>query len=734
MLHLAKKTFALVLVITVFVASATLAQEMDKPPQHAGTPAPAGTFKFAVISDLHGGRPEGSTIFPEAVQELNLLDPDFVICVGDLIRGYADMKEEAEIRKKIIPMWDEFDAGIAKLKRPFYYVFGNHDVSNALQLKIVRERYGAPYYSFNHKGAHFIVLLTEGFDAAGGSLDVNADKEQKDWLKKDLDASKDATHTFVFFHKPWPGPAIMDLFKGRPTTVFAGHWHSYQQFVKDGINYHVLSSTGGGIPGDFYGGDFYQYAVVTVTGREATSAMVRVGAVIPDDLLSESRVNNVWTARGLLRNIYCKAPRVGLVLNQAVEVRVPNPLSGPVKGFIAWTAPLGSLWKVTPERQEISIEGGGEAVLRFTVSCYGLPLATPETMQPEFELRVLGGRALDAYSPAIAGLDPLYNIKGKLKPDAWPYTENLAAFAKSVALPKTPFTDQFRHAYTLTVKNPFDRPLEATLAWKTTNPKWSVKPDRAPITLAPGAAADVTLEVALDGTMADAFPMPRLGVKAVCDKQNIYDEVQPMPLDISGVFRGIARQAVCRTLKTAPVLDGKLDDSAWKDATAIDGFILLDGTGEPLEPTESRIGATAEGLWLAFSCREPKKSEVRAKCKDHDSEVWVDDSCEIFLDTQYKRETYCQLIFNTLGTQFEAKDRKDSWNGPWQVKTAWDENGWTAEVMIPWASLGGKPAAGTKWGFNLVRGRQPWPWEVSAWSPTFGSTHSPERFGTLVFE
>src|ERR671939_419838 len=44
-------------------------------------------FQFAVVSDRTGGhRPK---VFSRAVEQLNLLQPEFVVCVGDLIEGYT---------------------------------------------------------------------------------------------------------------------------------------------------------------------------------------------------------------------------------------------------------------------------------------------------------------------------------------------------------------------------------------------------------------------------------------------------------------------------------------------------------------------------------------------------------------------------------------------------------------------------------------------------------------------
>jgi hypothetical protein len=71
-------------------------------------------FQFAIVSDRTGGHRPG--VFEDAVRKLNLLQPEFVMSVGDLIEGYSH--EPAEVDQ----MWDEFQSFVADLKMPFFYV------------------------------------------------------------------------------------------------------------------------------------------------------------------------------------------------------------------------------------------------------------------------------------------------------------------------------------------------------------------------------------------------------------------------------------------------------------------------------------------------------------------------------------------------------------------------------------------------------------------------------------
>src|SRR5437868_3522526 len=70
-------------------------------------------FQFAVVSDRTGGHRE--KVFSRAVEQVNLLQPRFVMSVGDLIEGYTTKED------KIKEEWDEFDNYVKKFEMPFFY-------------------------------------------------------------------------------------------------------------------------------------------------------------------------------------------------------------------------------------------------------------------------------------------------------------------------------------------------------------------------------------------------------------------------------------------------------------------------------------------------------------------------------------------------------------------------------------------------------------------------------------
>jgi len=205
----------------------------------------ADAFHFVVVSDRTGGH--RARVFSQAMQQINLLQPAFVLTVGDLIEGYS--KDPTALATE----WKELQGYVQKLQMPFFYVAGNHDVSNPLGAKEWESRFGRSYYHFVYRDVLFLLLSTDdpNLEAAKGSMS----KEQVAYVEKVLKENPHVRWTIISLHKPiWAGKNVeksgwLEIEKaltGRSYTVFAGHVHSYQKYVRNGMNYYQLATTGGG--------------------------------------------------------------------------------------------------------------------------------------------------------------------------------------------------------------------------------------------------------------------------------------------------------------------------------------------------------------------------------------------------------------------------------------------------------------------------------------------------------
>ena len=144
------------------------AKEDRNPVTHLRLPLGSQDFQFAIVSDRTGGH--RANVFSQAIHKLNLLQPEFVVSVGDLIEG----NKKVDVIEK---QWKEFDGFTDQLTVPFFYAAGNHDVGTPESAKFWEEKLGRRYYHFLYRGVLFLVLNSDdppGNDAGGIGKDQAA--------------------------------------------------------------------------------------------------------------------------------------------------------------------------------------------------------------------------------------------------------------------------------------------------------------------------------------------------------------------------------------------------------------------------------------------------------------------------------------------------------------------------------------------------------------------------------
>lgn len=233
-------------------------------------------FTFAIISDLYGGERAG--VFEVAVEQLNLLQPEFILSVGDLIDGGT------EDREQLTKEWEHFDRRVNKAQAPFFHLGGNHDLTNVVMREVWQERYGPRYYHFVYKDVLFLMMDSEDYDQdrmqqiylarakaielldgpkpelADTSLYFRMEErrtgelndDQIDYFKKVLNENKDVRWTFLLMHKPvWMREDAHGLqqieaaMAERPYTVINGHFHSFSHRTLNDRDYMILGTTSG---------------------------------------------------------------------------------------------------------------------------------------------------------------------------------------------------------------------------------------------------------------------------------------------------------------------------------------------------------------------------------------------------------------------------------------------------------------------------------------------------------
>jgi predicted phosphodiesterase len=223
-------------------------------PGEAGGQAGHGSsgFSFVQISDSHIGfnkaaNQDVTDSLKLALDKINALPgtPDLLLHTGDITHSSKP---------------GEFDTAQQLLKGAkageTFYVPGEHDIATD-DGQMYLERFGkgtrgTGWYSFTHKGVHFIGLNNcQQVDAMGK---LGAD--QLSWLKSDLGALSASTPIVIFAHIPlwmvypewgWGTPdaaeALTYLKRFGSVTVLNGHIHQVVQKVEGNVSFHTAMST-----------------------------------------------------------------------------------------------------------------------------------------------------------------------------------------------------------------------------------------------------------------------------------------------------------------------------------------------------------------------------------------------------------------------------------------------------------------------------------------------------------
>jgi hypothetical protein len=159
----------------------------------------------------------------------------------------------------------------------------------------------------------------------------------------------------------------------------------------------------------------------------------------------------------------------------------------------------------------------------------------------------------------------------------------------------------------------------------------------------------------------------------------------------------------------APRIDGRLDDAVWDQAPASAGFVQYEPSegAAPSEETLVQIAYDTEALYVAVSCRDSDPGAIvsRLTRRDGESEAdWV----IVSLDPHHDRQTGRFFGVYASGSKADGvyandRDEDDTWDGVWEVATAVDDKGWSAEFRIPYHVLRFGRQDEYVWGLNIER-------------------------------
>ncbi len=358
---------------------------------------PASRSTVAILPDRTTGDDWGLRHLSRAVADLNLLRPDAVFCVGDLVQGYT---RDVEIWDREV---DDFLRIVGDLEADFWPTAGNHDVisgerdaSDRRFADRYRERFGPLHYAVRLDHGTVVVLFSdESLD--GG--DVVFSDDQLRWLETVLAQTDPDLPTVLLMHRPlWRSRGIRWFDRVHPMlvehdvdAVIAGHFHALQRDDdRDGIEYHLLGVCGGAIDQHPLTGQFNHISLLDLgPGDDVHIRHLPTGVVLDDDFVTRADQDRVYRLKSRPRTVEVTGvlpdPRHGVV-DSVIEVKVDNPLDRPVTVSIAPAA--------APEPWLVE----GQAFVARTMQDIANPattdLDTPFRITPVRDARIPAGGSL----------------------------------------------------------------------------------------------------------------------------------------------------------------------------------------------------------------------------------------------------------------------------------------------------------------------------------------------------
>ncbi len=189
-------------------------------------------------------------------------------------------------------------------------------------------------------------------------------------------------------------------------------------------------------------------------------------------------------------------------------------------------------------------------------------------------------------------------------------------------------------------------------------------------------------------------------------------------------------------IDTPPVIDGILDEEFWSLAQPITDFHQIrPGDGTPTsEITEVRVAYTSDAIYIAAHMDDSDPELIATPTLRHGEGLGPDDRLIVILDPFNTRRTGYRFETNLNGVRHDALYTSISsfdanWSTIWDVGTSTYDNGWIAEIEIPFKSLPLDPTT-EEWGFNFGRGIRRRNEEM-AWV-SFNRQFNPSIAGTLT--
>jgi len=198
------------------------------------------------------------------------------------------------------------------------------------------------------------------------------------------------------------------------------------------------------------------------------------------------------------------------------------------------------------------------------------------------------------------------------------------------------------------------------------------------------------------------------------------------------------KEASALKISESITIDGALSEAAWQGARDVTDFIQFEpARGNPATlNTIVKILYDDKNIYFGFLCYDPNAELLAAGQSKRDSDLRMDDSVAVCLDTFHDKRSCYFFMTNLLGTQYDGRIAENglrtdaTWDGVWKSACQKTEFGWSAEIAIELSSLKYEPGKEATWGLSLGR-VVPRVLEKSFWTGPLESPYRVSQYGEL---
>jgi hypothetical protein len=202
----------------------------------------------------------------------------------------------------------------------------------------------------------------------------------------------------------------------------------------------------------------------------------------------------------------------------------------------------------------------------------------------------------------------------------------------------------------------------------------------------------------------------------------------------------IAQQGGDRKLVDLPLLsgdvtiNGSLDEGVWSQAALIEDLhqVFPEEFAAPTQQTRVRVFYSESALYIGATMIENDPTQIRDRVLRQGQALDADDIFAVIIDPYLDRRNGYRFEVNPNGVRWEGlfqniNSVEGNWDGIWEARAQRNDEGWSAEIRIPFQSLSFNPDS-TEWGLNFSRIRRG-DNEIIAWM-SFNREINPSTAGT----